>query len=77
MRNAILAALVLMLAACKQGGVITCPTLRSYSSAFMAAAARELEGLYRNAPHVSQMLDDYGVERDAIRECLKRQKGIR
>lgn len=74
MRRAILVALVLMLAACKQGGAITCPTLRGYSPAFMAAAARELEGLGRSVPHVAQMLNDYGVERDAIRKCLRRQK---
>lgn len=74
MRGGILIALVLLLAACKQGGAITCPTLRGYSPAFLAAAARELEGLDRNAPHVAQMLNDYGVERDAIRECLKRRK---
>lgn len=74
MRSAILVALVLLLAACKQGGAITCPTLKGYSPAFLADSARELEGLDRNAPHVAQMLNDYGVERDSIRECLKRQK---
>jgi hypothetical protein len=74
MRNVMLAALLLLLAACKQGGAITCPTLRGYSPAFMAAAARELEGLDRSAPHLVQMFNDYGVERDAIRECLRRQK---
>ena len=74
MRSVMLVALVLLLAARKQGGAITCPTLRGYSPAFMAAAARELEALDRNTPHVVQMLNDYGVERDAIRECLKRQK---
>ena len=74
MRNAILLALVLMIAACKQGGAITCPTLKGYSPAFLAAATRELDGLDRIAPHVAQMLNDYGVERDAIRECLRRQK---
>lgn len=77
MRGAILVALMLLLAACKQGGAITCPTLRGYSPAFMAAAARELEGLDRSAPHVAQMLNDYGVERDAIRVCLRRQKAAR
>lgn len=74
MRSVILVAILVLLAACKQGGAITCPTLRGYSPAFIAAAARELEGLDRGAPHVEQMLNDYGVERDAIRECLKRQR---
>ena len=74
MRSGIFIILVLLLAACKQGAAITCPTFRGYSPAFMAAAARELEALDRSAPHVAQMLNDYGVERDAIRECLRRQK---
>jgi hypothetical protein len=77
MRSVMLVALLLLLAACKQGGAITCPTLRGYSPAFMAAAARELEGLSRSAPHVAQMLNDYGVERDAIRECLQRKRAVR
>ncbi len=77
MRGAILLAMALSLAACKQGGAITCPTLRGYSPVFMAAAARELEDMDRIAPHVAQMLNDYGVERDAIRVCLKRQKAAR
>ena len=74
MRGGIFVMLVLLLVACKQGGAITCPTLRGYSPAFMTAAARELEGLDRKEPHVAQMLNDYGVERDAIRERLRRQK---
>ena len=73
MRTLTLIALALVLAACKQGGAITCPTLRGYSPAFMAAAARELDGISQKAPHIAQMLNDYGVERDAIRECLRRQ----
>ncbi len=76
MRHAMLVVLVLLLAACKQGGAVTCPTLRGYSPAFMAAAAREIESLGRSTPHVAQMLSDYGVERDAIRECLRRQKKL-
>lgn len=74
MRAAILFTTALLLTACEQGGAITCPTLRGYSPAFMAAAAHEFEGLVHNAPHVVQMLNDYGVERDAIRECLRRKR---
>lgn len=77
MRILAMIALALALAACKQGGAITCPTLKGYSASFMSAAARELEGLDRTAPHLAQMLNDYGVERDATRECLRRQKATR
>lgn len=73
MRGAIFVGMALALAGCKQGAAITCPTLRGYSHSFMIAAAREFEGLDRTAPHIAQMLNDYGVERDAIRECLRRQ----
>ena len=74
MRGILIIALALLLSACNEGGAITCPTLKGYSASFMSAAARELEGLDRTAPHLAQMLNDYGVERDAIRECIGRQK---
>lgn len=74
MRAAIVIALATSLAACKPGGAITCPTIRGYSAAFQAAAARELDTIDKTAPHLAQMISDYGVERDAIRECIKRRK---
>lgn len=74
MRAPLVLAMALVLAACNQGGAITCPTLKGYSSAFLSATAREFEGLDRIAPHITQMLNDYGVERDAVRECLRLQK---
>ena len=77
MRGLLIFTLSLMLAACNQGGAITCPTFKGYSTLFVASAARELECLSHRAPHLAQMMDDYGVERDAIRECLKRQKASR
>lgn len=75
MRGLTFIVLALLLAGCNQGGAITCPTLKGYSSAFMKSAARELDGLDQTTPHLVQMLNDYGVERDAIRECLKFRNG--
>lgn len=77
MRSLMFITLALLLAGCNQGGAITCPTLKGYSASFMQAAARELESLDRTAPHLAQMLNDYGVERDAVRECFMRQKTAR
>jgi len=70
-----IALLSLLLAGCKPGGAITCPTLRGYSPAFLAATAKEIGVIEQTAPHVVKMLNDYGVERDAIRTCIKLRGG--
>lgn len=59
---------------CDPKAAITCPPLKQYSKAFQAAAAAEYEAVEKTAPHLVQMIDDYGVSRDAIRACLKRRK---
>lgn len=59
---------------CKPGAVITCPPMKQYSKQFQEQAAREYELVLKIAPHLTQMIDDYGVERDAIRACLKRKR---
>lgn len=69
-----LIALAAVLAACKPGAVITCPPLKGYSAEFQAAAAAEYEAVEKIAPHLVQMVDDYGVSRRAIRACLKRRQ---
>lgn len=70
----IVAALPLLMAAkCERGAVVTCPPLKGYSAAFQAAAAAEYEMVEKTAPHLVQMIDDYGVSRSAIRACIKRR----
>lgn len=64
----------LLAAKCERGSSITCPPLKQYSAQFQAAAAAEYEKVELQAPHLMQMIDDYGVTRDAIRACLKRRK---
>jgi len=71
------ACLALALAGCKPGAAITCPTLKVYSESFKAAASAELDMIEAKAPHIVQMINDYGVERDAIRKCLKLRKKSR
>lgn len=63
--------LPLMAAKCSPGGYITCPTLKQYSQSFLSKAADEIEMIEKDAPNVTQMINDYGVERDAIRKCIK------
>jgi Tfp pilus assembly protein PilP len=63
--------LLLALAGCKQQQAIVCPSLVPYSSDFQKALDREIAAL--EAPYTFQMLNDYGVTRDAIRKCLKRR----
>ncbi len=70
---AVLLALGAVLAACKPGAGVTCPPLIPYSKAFQRAAMAELDAI--KAPHLEQMLNDYGVTRDAIRACLKARDG--
>ncbi len=74
MRTALLLCAALALASCKPGGGIACPTLKGYSPAFLAAAEREVAVIEQTAPHVVKMIGDYGVERSAIRACLKRKR---
>lgn len=64
-------AMALALGACKPGAAITCPTLKSYSKAFLAKAGDELDMIEAKAPNIVQLLNDYSVERDAIRRCIK------
>jgi hypothetical protein len=63
------------LAACDPHASITCPALKSYSFEFQKAAAGELDKVMRDAPHLSKMLKDYGVTRQAIRACIEHRNG--
>lgn len=69
-----LAAIAVLVAGCPKSGGIACPPLKQYSKEFQAAAAREYEAVEASAPHLVQMVDDYGLSRAAIRACLKRRK---
>lgn len=70
--------MALALAGCpKNGGTITCPSLKQYSTSFLKEAEQELGMIERNAPNIVKMLNDYGVQRDAIRKCLALQKKFR
>jgi hypothetical protein len=73
-RLALIFAALLAVTACKPGAVVTCPSLKQYSAAFQKEAAREYALVEKMAPHLMQMVDDYGVERSAIRACIKRRK---
>lgn len=53
------------------GAAITCPTLREYSQDFLKAAATEMKQVKITAPHVATLIDDAGVDRDAIRKCIE------
>lgn len=64
--------LALPLAGRNQGGAIKFPRLKRYLSAFMMSAADELVAAEKISAHLVQLLNGYGVERDATRECLKR-----
>jgi hypothetical protein len=67
---AVLAAL-LLLSGCKKGDAIVCVPLVPYSADFQKAVDREIAQI--EAPYLFQMLNDYGVTRDAIRKCIKRR----
>lgn len=76
LRATFLAVLALALGGCPEGASITCPTLKEYSAAFLAKAERELDAIERIAPSVVEIVNDYGVDRDAIRKCIAlRKKG--
>ena len=48
-----------------------CPALVNYSPEFQSAAAAELRALSKanHAPHIRQMVTDYGAERKALEKC--------
>lgn len=66
---AILVAAV-MLASCKPGAAITCPTLKQYSKAFLQETGKQLDLIEAMAPNIVIMVNDYGVTRDSIRKCI-------
>ena len=59
-----------VLASCKPGAAITCPTLKQYSKAFLQETAKQLDMIEKTAPNIVIMVNDYGVTRDAIRKCI-------
>jgi len=73
MRYRILAA-ALLVAGCAMAPkvepvVSSCPPVRQYSQDFLNAAADELTEIRDRAPHVAQMITDYGAERKALKAC--------
>ena len=71
-------AIGILLAGCPDNlAGITCPTEKNYSAAFKAQVAAEIDMIEAKAPGVMIMLNDYGVERKAIRKCLDIQKKAR
>jgi hypothetical protein len=51
--------------------VAVCPPVVTYTMEFQAAAGAEMAMLNQLglAPHVRQMIGDYGAERDRLRAC--------
>jgi hypothetical protein len=49
--------------------VQSCPPLVTYNHGFQAATAKELKAIAGEAPHVAQMITDYGAERRALATC--------
>lgn len=65
---------ILLLAGCAMAPKVepvvnSCPPVRAYSQEFLNAAADELDSIANRAPHIAQMIVDYGAERRALRTC--------
>ena len=58
-------------------GVVTCPQAKTYSDAFLAAAADELDRVAPQAPHIVTMINDYDVTLSAIRYCIKQARAAK
>jgi len=71
------AVMAVALAGCPKGYGITCPTIKKYSDEFIARAETQYAMIEKQAPDVITMIDDYGVERDAIRKCIALQMADR
>lgn len=72
-----LLALLLLAGCATHGAGITCPTLRQYSQSFLAQSSSEFKAVKATSPHLVTMINDYGVERDAIRKCQGLRKKSR
>ena len=61
---------LLLLSACAPAPVVSaCPPVKPYSAEFQSQAAAELEAIKYTAPHVAEMITDYGTERAMLRAC--------
>lgn len=70
----VLAVLPLLMAGkCAPVSGITCPDLRQYSPAYLQKVAAQYRQIETTMPELAGMIDDYGIERAAIRECIKRR----
>jgi hypothetical protein len=49
-----------------------CPPLQNYSTAFKAELTKEFAEVVERYPHVAQVVRDYDITRDDIRDCLNR-----
>lgn len=65
---------LLMAGQCSPGSRVTCPALKNYPAEFQAEVAKELRIIIDTSPHVVEMLNDYGVTRNAIRACIDKRK---
>ncbi len=61
--------LLMLLAGCQTVPSNSCGVLYTYSTDFQRQAAVELKEIQAGAPHVAQLMDDYGKTRDTIRAC--------
>jgi hypothetical protein len=52
-----------------------CVPLIPYSKDFQAALDREVAQL--EAPYLFQILNDYGITRDAIRKCINKRDSVK
>jgi Tfp pilus assembly protein PilP len=75
-RLCLLIAACLALTACKKERQIEvryiCPAIIEYSKEFQAALDREVAQL--DAPYLFQILNDFGITRQALRKCRVDQK---
>lgn len=61
---------LLLLSACAPAPAVNaCPPVKPYSAEFQLVAAAELEAIKSTAPHVAEMITDYGAERAMLRAC--------
>lgn len=71
-----IALIAVALAGCNTAGLVCGPPLKHYTVADMQRAKRQYTAAVArgDSEMILRLVDDYGIERDAIRACLKRRK---
>lgn len=66
--------LSLMAGKCDARLYAACPPLKEYSAEFRVGLSKEIDEIMHKYPYTMQVIGDYGLTRDDIRDCMAGSK---